>query len=124
MIRLKFSKKTLLVLLIIGVAISLILISYGTPLSEFRADSLWGNDENGSYDLAFLELTERGNLFHRERLIELEAHVKQQSNNLMIVFIHGWRHNARLEKRSFKRYQSRKYDRQQTANSGYSQMRG
>ncbi len=84
-----------LVLLIIVVAILLIVISYGMPQSEFRANSRWSNRADVSYDLAFLELTERGNLFHRERLIELERYVKQQSNTLMIVFLHGWRHNAR-----------------------------
>ena len=93
--RLKFSKKSKRVSLGVVVALSFLVLVNSNPTSEFRADNLWGNPGDGSYDLAFLELTERGNLFHRDRLHALVAHVEQQSNTLMIVFVHGWKHNAR-----------------------------
>ena len=87
--------KSKLLWLSAAVVLSLLLIAIINPRSEFRADGLWSNPEDGAYDLAFLELSERGNLFHRERLFELVEHVEQQSKTLMIVFVHGWKHNAR-----------------------------
>jgi len=91
----KITKRLVLTLLIAGIAILTVTIANIHPATQYRADNLWGNPDDGSYDLAFLELSERGNLFHRERLAQLVEHVENESNALMLVFIHGWQHDAR-----------------------------
>ena len=59
------------------------------------------DDQN--YDLAFVEFSERGNVFSRERMNEILRFVgdkakfdSTQPNKgvLAIVFVHGWKHNA------------------------------
>jgi hypothetical protein len=54
-------------------------------------------DEN--YDLAFVEFSERGNVFDRDKMKQVIDYVDQQEqaspNGIMlVVFTHGWRHNA------------------------------
>ncbi|WP_213881811.1 hypothetical protein [Pseudomonas sp. dw_358] len=49
------------------------------------------------YDLGFVEYTERGNDFYPERTNALLAQIKTYANSdgvAIIVFVHGWRHNA------------------------------
>lgn len=73
---------------------TLIYITGCSTQTEHRQAGLWDNPDNRNYELAFLEFTERGNLFHRDRLIKLVDNVSQRSNTLVLVFIHGWKHNA------------------------------
>ncbi len=50
-----------------------------------------------NYDLGFVEYSERGNLFDLERTKKLYEHIEEKSNNggvAVIVFVHGWKHNA------------------------------
>ena len=58
-----------------------------------------------SYYLSFLEFQESGRLAEkgldgsvlaRSQLDVLEDHLKRQKNNYVLVFIHGWRHDARI----------------------------
>ncbi len=83
-----------ILLFIVVVVVTVVMANYRPP-GYFRGDNLWANPADGSYDLAFLELTERGNLYHRELLRELESDVDQRTATLIIVAVHGWHHNAR-----------------------------
>ena len=58
-----------------------------------------------SYHLSFLEFQESGRLAERgidgsvlarSQLEVLEDHLAKQKNNYVLVFIHGWRHDARI----------------------------
>jgi hypothetical protein len=50
------------------------------------------------FDLAFVEFTERGNVFDRKKMDEVLERVtsraKEQNGVMAIVFTHGWKHNA------------------------------
>lgn len=56
-------------------------------------------DEN--FDLAFVEFTERGNVFDRSKLEGVLDHVRQQALSpegvTTILFVHGWKHNAGVD---------------------------
>ena len=51
-----------------------------------------------NYDLSFVEFTERGNVFNRDRLNAVLEHVDSLAQKpqgvAAIVFVHGWKHNA------------------------------
>jgi hypothetical protein len=58
------------------------------------------------YDLAYVEFTERGNVFDRARMQDVLDHVAAQAEYdqnhpdrgvFTIVFVHGWKHNARAD---------------------------
>ena len=53
-------------------------------------------EEYEKYDMAFVEFSERGNVFKREDLQAVLNHVKKlrQDGVTVIVFVHGWKHNA------------------------------
>jgi len=60
-------------------------------------------EHHESYDLAFVEFTERGNVFRRENMQAVIDHVasfaKQvpedpEAGVLAVVYVHGWKHNA------------------------------
>ena len=50
------------------------------------------------FDLAFIEFTERGNLFDRKDVNEVYELVNREANSergaAVFVFVHGWKHNA------------------------------
>lgn len=52
--------------------------------------------EHDGYDLAFVEFTERGNVFDRDQLEGVIDHVKDYAEDgaTVVVFVHGWKHNA------------------------------
>ena len=56
-------------------------------------------EHRDGYDLAFVEFTERGNVFSRGNMDKVLAHVsdlaKTKEGVLAIVFTHGWKHNAK-----------------------------
>lgn len=55
------------------------------------------NHLDSPYDLAFIEFTERGNLFNRDYLNTVLEHIKQEEQNkdvLVLVYAHGWKHDA------------------------------
>ena len=63
-------------------------------------------EKHDGYDLAYVEFTERGNVFHRGRMKDVLAHVAAQAEYdpsnphkgvFTIVFVHGWKHNARTD---------------------------
>ena len=58
-------------------------------------------EHNPSYDMGFVEFTDRGNVFDRPGLDSVLAYVEQQAATpegaSVVVFIHGWQHNASLE---------------------------
>jgi hypothetical protein len=72
-------------------------------------NSTWYNSDKPigpiSYYLSFLEFQESGRLaekgldgsiLERSQLKVLEEHLSRQKNNYILVFIHGWRHDARI----------------------------
>jgi hypothetical protein len=74
-----------------------------------QPNSVWYNSDKPigpiSYYLAFLEFQESGrlaekgldgSLLERSQLEVLEQHLSRQKNNYVLVFIHGWRHDARI----------------------------
>lgn len=58
-------------------------------------------EKHENYDLAFLEFTERGNLFNSEAkeivLSQIESYSKKKEGIAVFVFVHGWKHNASFE---------------------------
>ena len=63
-------------------------------------------EHNETYDLAFVEFTERGNVFDRAKLDMVLEHVEKQAATkpgecqkgiIVIVFVHGWKHSASLD---------------------------
>jgi hypothetical protein len=58
-------------------------------------------EKYGSFDLGFVEFTERGNVFSRDRMNSILDHVQKLSQApqgvAAIVFVHGWKHNASHE---------------------------
>lgn len=63
------------------------------PGSQFRSQ-VWDPAAANGYELAFLEFTERGNLRDRGLMHELLATLDETSNAVVLVFVHGWKHNA------------------------------
>jgi pimeloyl-ACP methyl ester carboxylesterase len=60
--------------------------------------------EGETYDLAFVEFTERGNVFNRDQMEEVLtyvsglAHPQREGGDdgvLLVVFVHGWKHSAK-----------------------------
>jgi len=51
-----------------------------------------------AYDLTFIEFTERGNLYDRERSQQVLNFINNEANKengaAVFVFVHGWRHDA------------------------------
>ncbi len=67
------------------------------------------------YDLAFVEFTERGNVFDRDRLKLVLDHVRESANPrptdpyegvMVVVFVHGWKHNASLEDENVEQFRN------------------
>lgn len=56
-----------------------------------------GSEHARRFDVAFVEFTERGNLFRRDCMDSVLATIKDKSRDkdtAVIVYVHGWRHNA------------------------------
>jgi hypothetical protein len=55
-------------------------------------------EQHDGYDLAYVEFTERGNLFDDERMEKVLDHVRSLARSeegvLAVAFVHGWKHNA------------------------------
>ncbi len=55
-------------------------------------------EQHRDFDLAYVEFTERGNLFKRARMDDVLNHVRDLAaapeGVLAVVFVHGWKHNA------------------------------
>jgi hypothetical protein len=63
-------------------------------------------EQHEGYDLAFVEFTERGNVFDRNRMQQVVDYVAERARYdpsdpdrgvVTIVFVHGWKHNARAD---------------------------
>lgn len=68
-----------------------------TQVSSYYGDGDW-MQKTPDYDIAFIEFSERGNLMRRERLDQLLRYVDaQESGAAIVVFVHGWKHNAHEE---------------------------
>lgn len=60
------------------------------------------DNSDEKYDLAFVEFSDRGNVFDRNSLNKVLTHIKKSSeaeykrdNGIMLlVYVHGWKHNA------------------------------
>jgi hypothetical protein len=55
-------------------------------------------EKHSDYDIGFVEFTDRGNVFDREHMNAVLRHVASQAASpkgaAVVVFIHGWKHNA------------------------------
>lgn len=55
-------------------------------------------EHHQDYDLAFVEFTDRGNVFSRERMEQVLQYVQTKAGESqganVILFVHGWKHNA------------------------------
>jgi hypothetical protein len=107
-------KKTSVFIIIILIFIYLFILTsliYGVENKPFRinppsncfsnecSSSIIERHKKENYDLAFVEFSERGNVFSRERLKEVINYIKKEemknkSGIMLIVYTHGWRHNA------------------------------
>jgi hypothetical protein len=57
-------------------------------------------EDQGKYDLGFVEFSERGNDFNPDQTTALLNKVTQASNAgevALVIFVHGWQHNASTE---------------------------
>ncbi len=60
-----------------------------------------------NFDLAFIEFTDRGNLFSRERYQKVISHIETTAKNntvLVVVYVHGWKHNASYDDSNVSRF--------------------
>ena len=64
--------------------------------------------QHGNYDLAFVEFTERGNLFDRAQMEGVLGHVKDHAEKgaTVVVFVHGWKNNADPENENLKDFKN------------------
>ena len=67
-------------------------------------------EEYENYDLTFIEFTERGNLFDRSKANQVYKHISEKANQpqgaAVIVFVHGWKHNAKYDDTNIKDFKS------------------
>jgi len=67
-------------------------------------------ERHPAFDLAFVEFTERGNVFDRNRMQAVLDHVKALARQekgggvLAVVFVHGWKHNASPDDKNVKSF--------------------
>lgn len=57
-------------------------------------------DTRAGYALAFIEFDDQGHLWNRDQMHKVDYQIKQQARDsdvLMVVFIHGWKHSAKAE---------------------------
>ena len=73
---------------------------------EQGCDPMTYIEQHRDYDLAFVEFSERGNVISRERMNQVLDFVGKQAKYdparpdqgvLTVVYVHGWKHNARAE---------------------------
>ena len=67
----------------------------GDYARPFQQQSAWLKPPSDRSKLAVLEFSERGNLFDRSKLADLLGYARTQQDTLAVVFVHGWKHNAR-----------------------------
>ncbi len=69
------------------------------PILIYKPD---GSLKGENYDLAFIEFSDRGNLFNREKYNEVVNYISEQKDTedgvAVFVYVHGWKHNASNEK--------------------------
>ena len=56
-----------------------------------------GIQKSNSYDLAFVEFSDRGNIFDRQQIDNILKHIKGYADGrgvTVITYIHGWKHNS------------------------------
>jgi hypothetical protein len=97
------------------------LLSACAPNAAYRTESLaqrcppQGCDKavlerHPDYDLGFVEFTDRGNVFDRNNLDTLLNYVQRQAAQpdgaAVIVFVHGWHHNAAPDDRNLKSFRT------------------
>lgn len=61
--------------------------------------------EHENFDLAFAEFSERGNAFNGEYIEEILERIKSHAKDdgvVLVVFVHGWKHNASEEDSNLK----------------------
>ncbi|MDO6747635.1 hypothetical protein [Gilvimarinus sp. 1_MG-2023] len=65
-------------------------------------------EERENYELSFIEFSERGNQFDRRRtrdiINRIERYSAQESGVAVVVFVHGWLHNASDSDRNVKSF--------------------
>ncbi|HEX8166621.1 MAG TPA: hypothetical protein VF601_12645 [Beijerinckiaceae bacterium] len=57
-----------------------------------------------AYHLAYLEFGEDGRLLHEQQKQELLAHLARKERNYLIVYVHGWRHDAHVGDENARRF--------------------
>lgn len=94
------------------------LIAIGcTPNAPYRTagrvDCTTGDDCSATFfehhvgfELAYVEFTDHGNVFSRERMQQVLTHISElarfdpsdpERGVIVVVFVHGWKHNARAD---------------------------
>ena len=80
-------------------------ISKPTGVGEnYKAAGIQLNNEGG-YDLAFVEFSDRGNVFDRKQMDNTLALIKKYADAqgaTVITFIHGWKHNGHPDDENLK----------------------
>ena len=82
-------KAKFFILILVFIIISIVSTNNYKPRSE-----LWETPLSADTPLAILEFTERGNLYDRDHLKKLSLGLEKLDKSLVVVFIHGWKHNA------------------------------
>lgn len=68
-----------------------------TPQSTSKGILPAGIQKSDSYDLAFVEFSDRGNVFDRKQIDNLLKHIDTYAKGrgvTVITYIHGWKHNS------------------------------
>jgi hypothetical protein len=76
-----------------------------TPLINGEVDNINPEEDKRTFYQAFLEFGESGKFatddfykdFFKKQLNDLKNHLKNKKQNYLIVYVHGWRHNAQID---------------------------
>ena len=92
-------------------------IKNGQLRTEYiEGNCLWDNldcresmiEQYPEYDLAFIEFSERGNLYSRDDtdkvLAFIDRQARQEDGVAVFVFVHGWKHNADFDNRNVNQF--------------------
>jgi len=81
-----------------------------SPLCDINKCKSCAIEHNGTFDLGFVEFSERGNYFDEKQkkliLDKIKEYSSSPNNNgvTVIVFVHGWKHNASADDENVKSF--------------------
>jgi hypothetical protein len=78
------------------------------PNCDYNKESNCTIEKHDGYDLGFIEFSERGNYFDEKSkdlvLNKIKSYSKESHGVTVIVFVHGWKHNASFDDENVKSF--------------------